>query len=170
VPVKTSTGALLYRDITIPFLVAPGGAVTLNTAGLKIEPSPKVLVGKFLPGTYDGVKGYDFTIGTPGIGPDGRVTTSIQGDGSRVFNANWVSGPIAGHPYEALLTAARVPAGQTWGIMGDTSAYYYGSTWAQGTIISAVQTGNQLTLTNYGTSNLPRSTLVFNLCPTSDPC
>lgn len=161
-PVQDAVGNITYKNITLPFSVSATGVVTLNTAGVRIIASPTILANTFKPGKYkEATDSYTtYTVGTPGPGPGGRVTTTISG---RYFNATWISGPITGHPYEPLLKPLNLPAsGQNWGIVGYESYSY----WANGDIVSATQTGDTITLTNYGKDNIPDTTLNFILCPT----
>jgi hypothetical protein len=168
IPVTSASGRISYVDITLPFLVDGTGRVTLNTAGVTIVPSPRVLVGAFRAGRYLSGGGTEYLVGTPGTGPGGgRVTTSIQAITSTTLSANWVSGPIAGHPYEARLRAANITStAQTWGIVQSSSS----SILPPGAIIGAVQSGDQLTLTSFGSDNIPDSGLTLRLCPPTGTC
>lgn len=170
VPVRTSTGKILYKDMTLPFLVDGLGNVTLDQVGLSVASSPNLITSAFKPGTYRGINDYSFVVGTPGAGGGGRVSGSILGT-TWGFNANWVSGPIAGHPYQAALTAAKISSTtQAYGIVGNVYSTSLYPGWHAGDIVGAVQTGDTLLLTNYGTDNVPDTAMTFVLCPTSDRC
>lgn len=170
VPVRTATGTIIYKDISLPFIVDGKGNVTLDQVGLSIVASPTLITSAFKPGTYRGTNGFAFAVGSPGSAGGGRVSGSILGT-SYSFSANWVSGPIAGHPYQAALSKAGITsATQAYGLVGNVQTISSYSGWHAGDIVGAIQTGNTLLLTNYGTDNIPDTALTFTLCPTSAPC
>jgi len=183
VPVQDAAGNISYKDIALGFLVDNAGNVTFNNAALKIAASPTLNVGAFKPGTYHGYRAcsyadcaYTFKTGTPGVGTGGRISGSIaritsQGSGYDIFNATWTSGPVAGHPNQAQLNAAKITStAYNWGVMGTAGGDTEGSGWSAGDIIGVIQNGNQLSIVNYGNDNIPDSTLSFDLCPTANAC
>jgi hypothetical protein len=183
VPVRKADGNIVYKDISMFFSVDSFGNITLPPASVQITSSPTINVGAFKPGTYNGYDvgnfcggnlNNDFTVGSPGVGSGGRISGSIQRitcSSSNVFNASWTSGPITGHPHQAKLNAAGITSTAfNWGVMGTAGPTTVGSGWKAGDIIGAVQTGNQLTLQNYGVDNKADAALVFTLCPTANPC
>jgi hypothetical protein len=178
VPVLNGAGVITYKDISMGFIVDTLGNVTFNNAALRIVASPVLNVGAFKPGTYYGYSGYNdghtFKVGAPGVGTGGRISgsisriTSISPD---IFNASWTSGPIAGHPHQAKLTAAGITSTAfNWGVMGTAGGYTQEGGWKAGDIIGTVQNGNQLSIVNYGIDNKADATLTFDLCPTANPC
>jgi hypothetical protein len=187
VPVKDANGKITYKDISMLFTVDNAGNVTLDPQSVSITSSPPLNAGTFKPGHYRGYKACneadckgDFTVGTGG-GNGGRISGSIQrinifqgagsADISDVFNASWTSGPINGHPDEAKLKAAGITStAYSWGVMGTAGAFTKGSGWRAGDIIGAIQTGNQLTLVNFGDDNKSDASLTFDLCPADKPC
>jgi len=181
VPVQDNTGKITYKNVLMTFAVDNTGKLTLNTASVSIIASPTLNVGAYKPGTYNGYNvGSDstnhyFIAGAPGVGADGRISGSIQrittNNYTSVFNASWTSGPVIGHPLEALLVQAGITSnGYNWGIMGTAGASTASSGWRPGDIIGVIQTGNQLSMWNFGQGKVPVSSLTFTLCPTANPC
>ena len=183
VPVLNGAGVITYKDISMGFIVDTLGNVTFNGAALRIVASPLLNVGAFKQGTYRGYRACDnstscpgstFKVGAPGVGPGGRTSGSISritSGQTDVFNASWTSGPIAGHPHQAKLTAAGITASTyNWGIMGTGGYQTRNSGWSPGDIIGTVQNGTQLSIFNFGTDNQADATLSFDLCPTANPC
>ncbi|QNT68697.1 hypothetical protein [Defluviicoccus vanus] len=172
VPVRTQAGTIIYKDISLPFIVDGKGNVTLDQVGLSIVASPTLITSAFKPGTYNGISDSNYVVGSPGSAGGGRVSGSILGTSSYYgFSANWVSGPIAGHPYQAALIKAGITsATQAYGVVGYVYSTSFLPGWHAGDIVGAVQTSNTLLLTNYGTDNIPDTALTFTLCPTSAAC
>jgi hypothetical protein len=180
VPVMNAAGTILYKDISMFFTVDTLGNVTLPPALVRIIPSPTINVGAFKPGTYNGfnspcnTSGTFFKVGSPGVGTGGRISGSIQRVttyAQDTFNANWTSGPIAGHPDQAKLTAAKITSTAfNWGVVGSVGQCTQQLLWKAGDIIGVVQNGNQLSVVNYGTDNISDRSLTFTLCPTANPC
>jgi hypothetical protein len=184
VPVQDSAGAIKYLDISLSFDVNDAGEISLSPGSPQITPSPKLKVGEFKQGVYTGsLEGVLYDVGSPGIGPGGRAAGSINSRprllGSSTcrtdrLSVSWVTGPIQGHPNEAALTAAGITSTTlSWGavsVMDDNCSDvndYPG--WENGNIIGAIQTGNQLSIHNFGNDNAEDSVLVFTLCPTCPP-
>lgn len=178
VPVQDAAGNITYKNVVMAFNVDPQGRLSLRPGSFTITPSPILNVGAFKPGTYRGYQtsygGGTFKVGSPGIGPGGRISGSIQRVTTSprdAFNANWISGPIAGHPNQAQLNAANIAStAYNWGVMGTAGEYTTSSGWNAGDIIGVIQNGDQLSIVNYGNDNIPDATLSFDLCPTADPC
>lgn len=177
IPVRKANGSIIYKDISMVFDVDSVGNVSLDTTSVKITASPTLNVGAFKPGTYNGYKLWvssTFKVGSPGVSSGGRISGSIQRITTvddDIFNASWTSGPITGHPFQAQLNAAKITStAYNWGVMGTGGEYTINSGWKAGDIIGAIQTGNQLSLVNFGVDNKADATLTFTLCPTAAPC
>ncbi len=185
VPVRNAAGTIIYKDISLFFNVDSAGNVTLPSALVQITPSPTINVGAFKQGTYNGYSlapgcglNNNFKVGSPGVGSGGRISGSIQrinDSNCDTFNASWTSGPITGHPNQAKLNAAGITStAYNWGVMGTAGTTTASSNgvrgWQAGDIIGAVQTGNQLSLVNFGIDNKADTALAFTLCPTANPC
>ncbi len=181
VPVQKAAGVITYKDISMGFIVDTLGNVTFNGAALKIVASPLLNVGAFKQGTYRGPRvcshggcSSTFKVGAPGVGTGGRISGSISRVvtvGDDEFSATWTSGPIAGHPNQAQLTTAKITStAYNWGTMGTMGTYKPGPPWNAGDIIGAIQSGNQVSIVNFGNDNIADATLSFDLCPTANPC
>ena len=131
------------------------GTPTLTPLFPTIVTSPSVAVGNFKPGTYKDGLGNKYTVGGPNIVAGGRTSWSISMvpnlDG-KFFNAAWTTGPITGHPNQASLTARTITSTAfSWGVIGSNGQWssgdpFFVSTWPQGSVVGASQTGNSLAL------------------------
>ncbi len=173
VPVIDATGAVKYYDVAFAFTVDGAGKLALNSGATKIMASPNLTVGAFKPGIYlGGPGGCQHIVGTPGVAGGTRASGSIADDEDDCalslfeFNASWVSGPIAGHPNEAVLRAAGITfEGYSWGILGDVGPDWDDRVWKAGDIIGVVQSGQQLTIHNFGNDKKEDTSATFTLCP-----
>jgi hypothetical protein len=167
VPVSISTGVIKYYDVALTFTVDSAGRLVLNTTATKITPSPELTVGAFRPGIYEDSGDCEYTVGAPGVAGGGRVSGSLGG-GSGCFDelsVSWVSGPIAGHPNEAALRSAGITfQGYSWGILGEAHGDWVDLGWAPGDLVGVVQSGQQLTVHNFGNDNREDSSAVFTFC------
>jgi hypothetical protein len=181
VPIQDSTGAIKYRDISLSFDVNNAGEISLSPGSPQITPSPRLKVGEFKQGVYVGsLAGILYDVGSPGVGPGGRAAGSINSRprppggcrGDRL-SVSWVTGPIQGHPNEAALTAAGITSTalswETAAVMDDNCSDVDYPGWENGNIIGAIQTGDQLSVHNFGNDNVEDGVLVFTLCPTCPP-
>lgn len=164
VPVRSGTGAISYKDVSMQFSVDTAGNLDLDFASVAVAESPALKSGTFKAGIYTisdtGVcPSTGCIVSSPGVPPGGRVMTSISSSGFYFNSASWVSGPVTGHPYETALKKAGITSNaMTWGMVGTGS-------WGcldTGTIIGVVQTGNQLTITGFGIDNIPDCSVVLN--------
>ena len=180
VPTTTATGAVKYWNITLQFDVdGLTGKPTIAPLFPTIVTSPSVSVGNFKPGTYKDGKGFKYTVGGPNIVAGGRTSWSIsmQPDAPNVgfiFNAAWTTGPIAGHPNQASLTARAITSTAfSWGIVGSNNDFNIGGTftryvWEPGIVVGASQTGNSLVLHAFQDLNATEdSNVSLTLCATA---
>ncbi len=174
VPVIDGTGTVRYYDVALTFTVDGTGKLALNSSATKIVASPNLSVGAFKPGIYMGGPGScQHTVGSPGVVGGTRVSGSIADDQNDCiadnffeFNASWVSGSIAGHPNEAVLRAAGITfEGYSWGILGNVGADWDDWGWKAGDIIGVIQSGQQLTIHNFGNDKKEDTSATFTLCP-----
>jgi|GEM_PF-6876441 len=180
VPVQDAAGKIAYKNIVMAFDVDDQGKLSLRPGSFKITASPALLVGQFKPGVYQGSvwdpTDHDtvlYDVGSPGVLTGGRTAGSINSRPTRStdqFNAAWVCGPIKGHPNEAALKAAGITSSNLcWGsvqITNSSNSYDTYPGWKSGDIIGVVQTGNSLSIHNFGDDNVENAALVFTLCPT----
>jgi hypothetical protein len=117
------------------------------------------LTNEFIPGTYSGIVGDTCTAGVSAAS-GGRTAGALScknADNEVIFNANWVTGPIAGHPFESELRAAGIDENTgaenvAWGQSSSVNnSGYCGQ--LNGAIISAHQAGNVLAVNNFGGDN-----------------
>jgi len=164
VPVRAANGSIKYFDVALSFAVDAAGRLTIHNAATRITPSPELVVGAFRPGIYRN-ESDEYVVGAPGVAGS-RVAGSIGTfDFGPLLNIGWVSGPIVGHPNEALLRSAGITfEGYSWGTVGAV-----GSTWSNfgfepGHIVGVVQTGQSLTIHNFGDDNRVDTSAVFIFC------
>jgi hypothetical protein len=108
VPVETSTGSVVYQDVTIQLNATTKGGLTLGPGYPKVQPSPPLVTSGFLTGNYAGpatvANGkYLVTVTGPGVGADGTTVWSLtasKGANSCTapLPATWYTGPIAENP------------------------------------------------------------------------
>lgn len=168
VPVRNSAGVIKYYDVALTFAVDSAGKLTQTTSATKITPSPELVVGAFRPGIYKHAGFCRYTVGAPGVAGGGRVTGSL-GDGDNCgeeLDVSWITGPIAGHPNESALRAAGITfQGYAWGVVGDVDNDWSSEGWDPGDLVGVVQSGQNLTIHNFGDDNREDSSAVFVLCP-----
>ena len=178
VPTTTATGAVKYWNITLQFNIdGVTGTPTLTPLFPTIVTSPSVAVGNFKPGTYKDSKGDKYTVGGPNIVAGGRTSWSISmvpNLAGKFFNAAWTTGPIAGHPNQASLTARNITSTAfSWGAVGSNTQYVYTAYpfyfWGNGgAVVGASQTGNSLALHLFNDLNATEdSNVSLTLCATA---
>jgi hypothetical protein len=180
VPVVTSTGAVVYKDVQIQFNVSAAGALTLKPGFPVIANSAVLLTGNFLPGRYKlGVN--KFVLSGPGVAAGGRTSWSIDdesGAGSCLKSAGWTSGPVSGHPFQRRLTTAGITyAGYSYGVLGDVGCSGDGipSFWREGDLVGAAATATGLTIFRYTDNSrvdhaAPVDSASFQRCPATGNC
>ena len=177
VPTTTATGAVKYWNITLQFNIdGVTGTPTLTPLFPTIVTSPSVAVGNFKPGTYKDSLGQKYTVGGPNIVAGGRTSWSISSlaSGGYYFNAAWTTGPIAGHPNQASLTARNITSTAfSWGAVGSNTQNLYQAqpfySWGiGGAVVGASQTGNSLALHLFNDLNaIEDSNASLTLCATA---
>jgi hypothetical protein len=176
VPVVTSTGAIVYKDVILQFNADAGGNLTLASGFPKVGPSPTPLTSSFKAGRYVGpstILGGKAIINVSGPGvTNGGATewTLSAGGGADPYtypaSATWYVGPIASSPLAARLKAAGITS----------TAWYYGvasapayANWYKDTLIGVSQVGNALTIVSFSTwgvdSSLPLDQITYTLAP-----
>ena len=150
------------------------GKPTITPLFPTIVTSPSVTVGNFKPGTYKDGRGDKYAVGGPNIVAGGRTSWSIAmlpNPSGGFVNATWTTGPIAGHPNQASLTARTITSTAfSWGVMGASGNLYGGPfwIWSQGAVIGASQTGNSLALHLFLDLNaIEDSNVSLTLCATA---
>jgi hypothetical protein len=155
VPTQDINGVVRYFDVEISLSVNDEGVV--DAATFISAESPQFLTNAFVAGNYDDGQSGTCTLGvSTALG--GRMAGALacrDANGQTTLNANWVTGPIAGHPFETELIAAGIEQNTgaenvAWGQGSSTFAY---NCFAGGDIISAHQAGNVLAINNFGNTN-----------------
>jgi hypothetical protein len=173
-PTLNAGGAITYFDVEINLAFDPNGNIA-NQAVVITKVAPAFLTKEFIPGTYDDANGGQCLLGTSAA-DGGRTTGSLvcqkSGDNDTYpFSANWITGPIAGHPYETSLTVAGInhntgAANVAWGeatgrVAGSRLSYNcFGS---EHNNISVQQSGPVLAINNFRGDNVVNCTHSFHL-------
>jgi hypothetical protein len=160
-PVVTSTGKILYDDVTIQFAVADDG--TLSVSSLQQNPSKKAIIDGFRSGTYLGPD--DSTeliqVNGPGIAPGGATMWSIEP--AKGYNgylcpsdAQWWVGPIQQSPYWARIKKAGVPLKDYYygvGTANTDQGCAYNGDWRQDSLLGFYMTSNGTMVISSFTNN-----------------
>jgi hypothetical protein len=166
VPVETSTGSVVYQDVTIQLNATPQGGLTLAPGYPKVQPCPPLITSGFLAGNYVGpatVGGSKFLITVTGPGRGVGGTTSWSSAASKGANsctvpltATWYTGPIANNPLASRLQKDKITyTGYSYGVVGTSiptncfSNPNYSGTFAADALIGAVQTGPSLMIVSF---------------------
>jgi hypothetical protein len=170
IPVKTSTGAILFKDIQIQFTVDNLGNTTLSAGFPKITVSPPPIPSAFKAGTYKDIIGRKYLVSGPAIIPGGRVMWQIQetAPAGFVFEASWATGAVTGHPFQAQLNRNKIISTlYTWGVVGKINSFTV-FTLNVTDVLGAQQIGNQLIFHLYNDFNaIETSTAILTLCATA---
>jgi hypothetical protein len=171
IPVKTSTGAVLLKDIQIQFTVDNLGNTTMSAGFPKVTTSPAPIPSSFKAGTYKDSFGRKYLVSGPAVIPGGRVMWRLQATAptSYIVELSWATGAVAGHPFQSQLTRNRITSTlYAWGVVGtinNTSPFYLD----RDDVVGAQQIGNQLVfhLYNDPVSNAETQTATLTLCATT---
>jgi hypothetical protein len=154
VPVKTSAGTIVYRDVTISFDVSASGGLTMTAGYPIVVASPPLITGNFRAGNYKDTFGHKYVVASPGALGGGRtkwtLKWAIPAGQAGALDVTWVTGPVAGHPFEERLRAHNISASTySWGIVGQASTTTPGFPYPpfgvqSGGAIGVWQTGDQL--------------------------
>jgi len=132
---------------------------------------PSALATEFLSGSYDDGQGNTCTVGVSAAS-DGRTAgaLSCKSDTVSNFNANWFTGPIAGHPFEPELVSAGIDKiigaeNVAWGQGSTNASTWYGCFNNGGDVISVHQAENVLAINNFGNDSRIDCTHSFVLVP-----
>jgi hypothetical protein len=170
IPVKTSTGAVLFKDIQIQFTVDNLGNTTLSAGFPKITVSPPPIPSAFKAGTYKDILGRKYLVSGPAIIPGGRVMWQVQetAPAGFVFEASWATGVVTGHPFQAQLNRNKITSTlYNWGIVGKVNSFTT-FTLNVNDVLGAQQIGNQLIFHLYNDfTAIETSTATLTLCATA---
>jgi hypothetical protein len=169
IPVRTSTGTVLFKDIQIQFTVDNLGNTTMSPGFPKITASPPPIPSAFKAGTYKDIRGRKYLVSGPAIIPGGRVMWRIQETApvNLIFEASWATGAVTGHPFQAQLNRNKITSMlYTWGVVGAINEF---NTFFLNLndVLGAQQIGNQLVFHLYNDfTAVETSTATLTLCAT----
>jgi hypothetical protein len=161
-PVTTSTGVIVYKDITLQLAVGANGQITVASGYPKYAASPNMVVAGFKTGTYVSSAAVDsgkmgFVLSGPGIGTNVSVwsiaTTSAFDSCSVPPTATFYVGPLTSNPlYTRLKKAGITSTNMSYGLLGTQLCVPAGinsSNWRTNSIIGLSQIGNTITISSF---------------------
>jgi hypothetical protein len=171
VPVQTSTGSLVYKDVTIQLNADVKGNLTIAPGYPKVQPAPPLILNNFAAGEYVGpptlANGkFLVTVNGPGVGAGGVTVWSLtpaSGANCATYpmSATWYTGPIASNPLAARLKKAGITSSlYSYGLVGFSPTCAAGSYgyFVGGALIGVSQVEGSLTIvsfTSYGGADSP---------------
>ncbi|HEX4509983.1 MAG TPA: hypothetical protein VH328_07895 [Burkholderiaceae bacterium] len=169
VPTTDASGNVGYWDVNVQITVDATGKPS-STASVVATKSPKFKGNKVIGGSYLDPSGDACTV-TAVIANSGRQhgLVSCTGGMSANISADWFNGPLVGNFYEAELEAAGIDKLSdwqdfAWGEVGYT--YLNEKAWTcfqTPGIVSASQVGTKLSLSFFGSSNVPICSMTLTL-------
>ena len=97
VPVVTSTGAIVYKDVQIQFDVSASGGLTLRSGYPIVTNSVALQSGNFIAGRYK-LAGYYYQLSGPGAGPSGRTSWSLDAEAAACLQSAGSDDRAGGRP------------------------------------------------------------------------
>lgn len=182
-PVQTSTGSLVYKDVTIQLNAATNGNVTIAPGFPKEQAAIAPILNNFVAGKYAGpptlASGkFLVTVNGPGVGSGGATLWSLTPSGGSSCgtypqSATWYTGPISSNPLAARLKKAGINSSfYSYGLVGFDPSCAVGN-WAffqAGLLIGVSQAEGSLTIVSFsnatGTdSQIPTAEITYTLLP-----
>jgi len=175
-PVRKPDGTVVYRDVTLNFVVNSAGQVVVKSSKTINSPPQIVFNGKFEAGKYylTAMKDNVYDIVGPQIGVAGRAMWSIRLDGVTVVRI--YPGPVKGHPYEAEIKKSGVKSDLAYGVTEDNfgSGFSISHNIPPNSLIGAQYGNGEITISDFGTlanpTSRPRGTIVLARCKATDAC
>jgi len=144
--VSESTGKTTYYDVSFKLSFDANNQLVFD--GFSQTGSAAITASSnFIPGFYVSSGGTSVYEVAQGAEIQGRMLWSIVSTNGDTFNATWATGSAAENPLiknESILTS--LAEGLSYGILGSER---FNFPWSTGDIISASQTGNNLTITSH---------------------
>lgn len=182
VPVQTSTGSLVYKDVTIQLNAAVNGNLTIAPGYPVVRNAAEPILNNFAAGNYVGpltLGGGKFlvTVTGPGVGPGGSTLWSLTPAsgaycGTYPQSVTWYTGPIANNPLAARLKKANISSGfYSYGIVGFSPSCGVGSYgyFLSGALVGISQAEGALTIVSFTSSGvdspIPLAEITFTLQP-----
>jgi hypothetical protein len=183
IPVQTSSGSILYYDVTAIYGITSVGA--LSVVSTTIKPSVSPIISNFQAGTYVAPGTLNFTdrLTGPGIGEAGTTAWTFAANGGTnegcayPYSATWYTGPIPSNPIAVRIQQAGITSSDyNYGVAGPvgelcyTVSYYFGFSGNVPALIGASQVGNSLTIVSFTDTagkdhSLPVAEITFSLSP-----
>jgi hypothetical protein len=178
VPVRTSTGSILYKDIVIKFDVGATGTVALSAGFPTVTSSVALSTGNFRAGNYKDTLGHVYGVQGPAALSGGRTKWTLAwvppAGKTGSFNLTWATGAVTGHPFEGVLKRYGITASTySWGLVGQEATGTAGwvnppfGGWATDYAFGAWQTGDQLELHVFGTGSTEYTHVFLTRCATT---
>lgn len=180
-PLVTSTGKILYDDVTIQFAVADDG--TLSVSSLQQNPSKKAIIDHFKAGNYIGPSNdsnFLITVSGPGIAPGGATDWSLSvspggNDCTTPSEATWWVGPIMKSPYWSRIKAAGVPLTNYSYGLGGSPADCENADWGYNSLLGFTETSQgSFVITSFTVNDKDQSQPVaeipYSYCNGSNGC
>lgn len=159
IPTVNSDGKTKYYDLTINLNVLDNGKINTRKAKITTALSPNVNSNKFIQGTYVDANGIKCTLTTTVL-PGGRSQAAMTciAPNSASIQMTWVTGPIAGHPFELALKAAGIDKltsqnDYSWGKIANEDGSNWWGCMNPNDLISATQIGKTLAIGGYRNGN-----------------
>lgn len=175
-PVRKPDGTVVYRDVTLNFVVNSAGQVVVKSSKTINSPPQIVFNGKFEAGKYylAAKKEKVFDVVGPQIGVAGRAMWSIRLNGATVVRI--YPGPVKGHPYEAEIKQSGVKSDLAYGVTDDDfgSGFNDSHNIPPDSLIGAQYGNGEITISDFGPltglTNRPLGTVVLARCKATDAC
>jgi hypothetical protein len=175
VPVTTSSGQIVYQDITLQFDNDGSGNLSLTNGFPMFALSPSLQVSSFQAGSYVGPANFvngnaSIAVSGPGVVSGGSTAWSSSAasgtDPCTVpASATWYVGPLSNNPMATRLAKANITStAWNYGISGNGIAFSCGGSlsfhWGNGSIIGVSQTGNTITFASFTNNSFDQASPV----------
>lgn len=146
IPLKiNSTGQVVYYDVVFQFSMSgTNPTLTLISAEQSYNANS---IESFLAGTYADGDGKQFIVSGPAVA-NGRASWNIRKtktkEDDRIFEASWVTGPLADHPMIPNPNKELNSGAYSYGVLGKETW----PNWSTGNVLGFKQIGNIIEITN----------------------
>lgn len=169
-PVKNAAGdTVSYWDAQVLVEAAADTGRPNKVSFTSVVKSPKLKKTEFQIGTYKDINSTATCslTASPFNGRNEYSLDCVNTNGTHNFTALWFPGPIAGHPYEPELLAAKLDtipgsAEYSWGKTVFNDGIYWFGCFLTPHLLSARQIGNVITLINWGNDTAENCRMTFH--------
>lgn len=183
VPVQTSTGSIVYKDVTIQLNAATNGNLTIAPGYPIVQNAPSFILNHFASGNYVGPPTlgsgkFLVAVSGPGAGSGGATLWSLTpaaGANCATYpqSVTWYTGPIAANPLAARLKKANITSTlYSYGLVGFNPSCAAGSYgyFLSGALVGLSQVGGSLTIVSFTSNNgvdspIPLDEISYTLLP-----